>query len=128
MKFTKRMLGLLLTAIMVLQLVPINILTVSAAEDLRIVAEKTNLTIYEEQKLSVSGTVSGEAEWSSSDPGVVSVDAQGKIKGLKAGTATVTLSVNGAAIDSIAITVSPLTNYRLKRTSGTVTFADGIER
>ncbi|MBR5569402.1 MAG: glycoside hydrolase family 88 protein [Oscillospiraceae bacterium] len=126
--FTKRILGLILAAVMVLQLMPINILSVSAAENQQIVAEKTTLTIYEEQKLSVSGTVLGEAEWSSSDPGVVSVDAQGKIKGLKAGTATVTLSVNGAASDSIAITVSPLTNYRLKGTSGTVTFADGIER
>ena len=125
--FTKRILGMLLAAVMILQMIPMNFLSVSAAEDLQIVAEKSTLTIYEEQQLAVSGAASGQAEWSSSNAGVVSVDAQGKIKGLKAGTATITVTA-GTATDSVDITVRPLTDYRLKKTSGTVTFADGIER
>lgn len=124
-----RILSLLLAIVMVLGMLPVNSLPVSAAEEaLQILAEKTTICIYEQQQLTANADLSnGQGSWSTSDAAVVSVDNQGKIQGLKAGTANITLTV-GTQTASVAITVQPLTNYRLKKTSGTVTFMDGIER
>ncbi len=115
---------------MIFQMMPLNILSVSAADEaLQITAEKTTICIYEQQQLTANLDLSQhEAVWSSSDDTVVSVDNQGRIKGLQAGTATITLTVDGTQNASVAITVRPLTDYRLKKTSGTVTFTNGIER
>ena len=59
--FAKRMLGMLLAAVMILQMIPMNFLSVSAAEDLQIVAEKSTLTIYEEQQLAAQREEDGLA-------------------------------------------------------------------
>ena len=83
-----RILSLLLAIVMVLGMLPVNSLPVSAAEEaLQILAEKTTICIYEQQQLTANADLSnGQGSWSTSDAAVVSVDNQGKIQGLKAGT------------------------------------------
>ena len=130
-KIVKRILAIALIAVMIIELMPTGITSVSASNNnLQIVASKTTLNIYEEQVLTYDSDQDfsqSQKVWSTSDDKVVSVNNEGKIKGLSAGTATITLTIDGGYSDSIDITVQPLTDYRLKKTLGTVTFADGIE-
>ena len=70
-----------------------------------------NLNINQIQTLAVQSyvpadtTVDKTATWSSSDPSVASVDAQGAVRGLKQGTATITCTVSGKT-QTCQVTVS----------------------
>ena len=127
----KRILSIALVAMMIMEMLPLGEKKVTAADNsLKIVAAETTLNIYEEQLLtyeSEEDISQSQKAWSTSDDKVVSVSDEGKIKGLSTGTATITLTVDGTSSDSVDITVRPLTDYRLKGTSGTVTFSNGIE-
>lgn len=127
----KRISAVVLAAVMIVEMLSAGMTSVAASDiNLSIIASKTTLTIYEELNLTYEcdkDVSASEISWNSSDKNVVSVSDEGKIKGLKAGAATITLTIDGTYNDSIEINVRPLTDYRLKSTSGTVTFSDGIE-
>ncbi len=75
--------------------------------------------------LAPSGAASYKHVWSSSNKAVATVDANGKITALKAGTATITLTLYNGVKKSISVTVKPaptsvkLTPNPLTMTKGT---------
>lgn len=64
----------------------------------KITLNKTNASLYISEKLQLKATVVGDSQkvtWISSDPSVVAVNSNGKIKALKEGITTITAKANG---------------------------------
>ena len=79
------------------------------------------LTVGESAALTATVTPAGTASYQSSDASVASVDSNGKVTALKAGTATVTASANGKN-DTCSVTVKEAADLSL---SGTATVTVG---
>jgi len=69
-----------------------------------------------------SVTVGTDVDWSSSDPTVATINAQGTITGLKAGSTTITATLGGQSATA-TMKVEPLTSIAI--TPGTLTVAAG---
>lgn len=69
------------------------------SEYARISLDKSNVNLYQGNSISLISTITPsnltdeKIEWSSSDPGIVSVDDTGKVTAISAGTATITAKV-----------------------------------
>lgn len=84
-------------------------------ESLEITAEKTAINVEEELQLEVTvlpADASQTVVWSSSDETIITVDEDGTIQGVGAGTATITVSSESDSLitDSLLITVIQLVN------------------
>lgn len=62
-------------------------------------------------------TPKGETSWSSSNPDIVSVDDQGVVLGLQAGSATVSLTIDGFTDDCMVTVSVPVKSIRLSYSS-----------
>lgn len=109
MKQMKRFLSLLISMAMVLSLCCTMGFSVSAAEAAVSLSWKT-ITIAKGKSVTLTPEVSGKKdytlEWSTSDKNVVTVTSQGKVTGVKNGSATVTVKVKGTkAQAAVEVTV-----------------------
>lgn len=87
-----------------------NTITVSETECEMYVGQKTAYSLT--AKTNPAGAVS----WSSSDPGVATVDAQGRITPKKAGTARITATANGVSASCIVTVKKPTLTLPAKAT------------
>lgn len=90
-----------------------------------VVSLTSSKTIYKSKTAKLSGSASNGAalSWSSSNPSVATVDSTGKVKAVKAGTAYITASTNGASA-RCKITVK---NPTIKLNKKTATAYKGIK-
>ena len=72
-------------------------------------AANGKITLYVNQEYTLQVSPKGaEVTWESRDPEIVSVDKNGKIKGLKVGVTTVTATTGGGSSDTITVIVEDI--------------------
>ena len=115
--------GITLTYTVSVGTIPINSLTLNKDEfDLR--KGSTEQLTYEVDPPSTTDL--SDPVWESSDESVATVDENGNVTGVAAGTATITLKMNGTTYDTATVTVIeiPLTDISLVTDSGDVNIGE----
>lgn len=118
----KKLLSLLLGLAMIMSLMCGSVMTVSAA-DPSVTLPYSNITVSKGKTVTVKAKVSGISKytlvWTSSDKSIVTVTDEGKITGVKKGSADVTVSVkNTDASAKVRVTVgTPVTGVTVSEKS-----------
>lgn len=118
----KKLLSLLLGLAMIMSLMCGSVMTVSAA-DPSVTLPYSNITVSKGKTVTVKAKVSGISNytlvWTSSDKSIVTVTDEGKITGVKKGSADVTVSVkNTDASAKVRVTVgTPVTGVTVSEKS-----------
>ena len=96
--------------------------TVKKPENKKISVKNTSLSVKvgESEAISVSEPASG-AQFESSDKSVATVDGNGVVKGIKAGTATITISATGYDDERVTVSVSEADAKTMTVSSDSVT-------
>jgi len=98
-KHLTKVLSLIMVFCLVLSVVPVT----ASAATIKLNKTKATLSVGKKLKLKVKGTKK-KATWSTSDKAVATVNAKGKVKAKKVGTATITAKVDGKTLNC-AVTV-----------------------
>lgn len=118
----KKLLSLLLGLAMIMSLMCGSVMTVSAA-DPSVTLPYSTITISKGKTVSLKAKVSGVSKytlvWTSSDKSIVSVTDEGKITGVKKGSADVTVAIkNTDASAKVKVTVgTPVTGVTVSEKS-----------
>ncbi|MBQ9310161.1 MAG: Ig domain-containing protein [Bacteroidales bacterium] len=96
----------------------------------RITIDPTSLTMHPGDKKTLTATVwpastgTGSLSWTTSNSSVVTVDGNGKVTAVGAGTANITVSYDGSVSATCAVTVSGIS---LNKTATTLMIVNGVQ-
>lgn len=111
----------------------VNITIDAKPVDVALSLDKSNAAIAVNNTLSLALTVTGDAgniTWSSDKPDVASVqgtDTGATVKGLKAGTATITASGGGKSVSCTVTVTDTAVTLKLDKSSGTIPVGNTLE-
>ena len=93
-KMSKRLVALLLSFLMVISMMPDAGLTVEAAAKPKLAKKSVSIVIGETSKIKVKNVPKGaKITYKSAQKSIATVSKQGNVKGVKSGTAKITVSV-----------------------------------
>ena len=123
MKQVRKVLAIVLTLVLTISIIPIS--NVSAANKVKLNKKKATVYVGKNVILKLKNN-NGNVKWSSSNKKVATVSSKGKVKGKRAGKATITAKV-GSKKYKCKITVKDIINVKLPKTPFKVSsYEDGI--
>lgn len=97
MKMTKKILALFLAVLMAMSMLSVSMTAFAATKKVtKVTLDKTSASVVATQTITLKATVTPsnasnkKINWSTSDKKIATVDSNGKVKGVKAGTVTIT--------------------------------------